>query len=255
MTSKGNVGRALEHSRAVGGAGMGGDSVPPRRAQGRPRAPEKEEAILAATLAVMAERGYRGMTIPAVAEAAGVGKPTIYLRFPSKFELAMAALATLPVVEGPRDTGSTRTDLLALLQERQDAIERLGFSIVGAVLVEEVGHPELLERFQDQLFRPLANSIRVAIRRGIERGEVRADADVDAVVNLLNGAQLSQHLVGEPMPRDWAERAVDVLWASMEPRTGRGDSPTGPSRRRATRRRRASGGAASGSEIQEHRDP
>ena len=178
----------------------------------------------------MAERGYRGMTIPAVAEAAGVGKPTIYLRFPSKFELAMAALTTLPVVEGPPDTGSTRSDLLALLRERQEAIERVGLSILGAVLVEEVEHPELLERYQDQLLHPVANSIRVALQRGIERGQVRADADLDVLVNLLYGAQLSQYLIGEPTPPDWAERVLDVLWASIERR----DRTRGGRRARST---------------------
>ena len=222
MTSKGNAHQAHGHSRSDGEEGWERDSAPPRRrVRGRPRAPEKEEAILSAALAVMAERGYRGMTIPAVAEAAGVGKPTIYLRFPSKFELAMAALARLPVVEGPPDTGSTRRDLVALLQERQEVIERLGLSILGAVLVEEVEHPELLERYQDQLMRPLANGIHVTIQRGIERGEVRADADVDVLVNLLNGTHVSRYLVGEPMPGEWAERLVDVVWTSMEPR---GDS-------------------------------
>jgi AcrR family transcriptional regulator len=246
MTSKGNAARALRHSRQSGEEGRDRDAGPPPRGRGRPRAPEKEEAILSATLAVMAERGYRGMTIPAVATAAGVGQPTNYHRFPSKFELALAALTSLPMVEAPPDTGSTRRDLVALVQERQGVIERLGLTILGAVLVEAVEHPELLERYQDQLIRPLANWIRVAIQRGIERGEVSADADLDVLVNLLNGTQVSQYLIGQPMPRDWAERVVDVLWASMEPSA----SPPRP----AGRRRRASR-TANGAQIEEQRDP
>ncbi len=169
----------------------------------------------------MAERGYRGMSIPAVAEAAGVGKPTIYLRFPSKFDLALAALASLPVVERAPDTGSPRTDLIALLQARREATEQMGLGIVGTVLAEEVEHPELLERFRVQLIGPMANALRAVLHRGIEQGEVSADADVDVVVDLLNGSPVSQYLVGGPMPADWAERLVDAVWPSLEPRPTR----------------------------------
>jgi AcrR family transcriptional regulator len=166
----------------------------------------------------MAERGYRGMSIPAVAEAAGVSKPTIYLRFPSKFDLALAALASLPMVDHPPDTGSTRGDLVALLGEMQEVIERMGLGILGTVLAEEIEHPELIERLQSQLVRPRANSFGTVIQRGIARDEIRADADVEIAVNLLNGAYISQHLAGGQILEDWAERLVDLVLCSLEPR-------------------------------------
>ena len=52
----------------------------------------RDEAILAATLAILQERGYQALTIEGVAAAAGVGRPTIYRRWPSKPALAVAAL-------------------------------------------------------------------------------------------------------------------------------------------------------------------
>jgi AcrR family transcriptional regulator len=171
---------------------------------------------LSATLALMAERGYRGMSIPAVAEAAGVSKPTLYLRFPSKFDLALAALASLPIVDRAPDTGSTKGDLVALLREMQGVIEHTGLGILGTVLTEEVEHPELIERLRNQLVRPRARSYRTVIRRGIERGEIRDDVDVEIVVNLLNGAYITQHLAGGPILSDWAERLVDLVQRSLQ---------------------------------------
>jgi AcrR family transcriptional regulator len=165
----------------------------------------------------MAERGYRGMSIPAVAEAAGVSKPTLYLRFPSKFDLALAALASLPLTDRAPDTGSTRGDLVALLRDMQEVIERVGLGILGAVLAEEVEHPELMERFRSQLVGPRAHSYRTVIQRGIERGEIRADTDVEIVVNLLNGAYITQHMAGGPILADWAERLVDLVQVSLAP--------------------------------------
>jgi AcrR family transcriptional regulator len=165
----------------------------------------------------MAERGYRGMSIPAVAEAAGVSKPTLYLRFPSKFDLALAALASLPLTDHAPDTGSTRGDLVALLRDTQEVIERVGLGILGAVFAEEVEHPELIEQFRGQLVRPRAQSYGTVIRRGIERGEIRGDVDVEIAVNLLNGAYVTQHLAGGPALDDWAERLVDLVQRSLQP--------------------------------------
>jgi predicted nucleotidyltransferase len=55
------------------------------------------------------------------------------------------------------------------------------------------------------------------IQRGIERGEIRADIDVEIVVNLLNGAYVTQHLAGGPILEDWAERLVDLVQRSLQP--------------------------------------
>ena len=54
------------------------------RGPGRPRDAGRDKAILAATLAILQDRGYHALTIEGVAAAAGVGRPTIYRRWPSK---------------------------------------------------------------------------------------------------------------------------------------------------------------------------
>jgi AcrR family transcriptional regulator len=48
---------------------------------------ERREAILAAAMAVFAERGYHGASVDDVAQAAGVSKALIYEHFPSKKDL------------------------------------------------------------------------------------------------------------------------------------------------------------------------
>ncbi|MGH3768975.1 MAG: TetR/AcrR family transcriptional regulator [Pseudonocardiaceae bacterium] len=68
----------------------------PRRA-GRARAahlgPERRRPlILDAALEVYVERGYRGTSMQAVAEAAGVTKPVVYECYPNKDELLLALL-------------------------------------------------------------------------------------------------------------------------------------------------------------------
>ncbi|HUP60903.1 MAG TPA: helix-turn-helix domain-containing protein [Thermoanaerobaculia bacterium] len=66
-----------------------------KRGRGRPRREGADEEILGVALAMLREKGYRDLTVDAVAEHAGVAKTTIYRRWPSKGELVAAALAPI----------------------------------------------------------------------------------------------------------------------------------------------------------------
>ena len=72
-----------------------GASEAPARGRGRPRSPEAEQAILNATLRMLGAKGVAGTTIEGVAADAGVGKTTIYRRWPTKTDLILAAISDL----------------------------------------------------------------------------------------------------------------------------------------------------------------
>src|SRR5713226_3541289 len=84
---------------------------------GRPREARADRAILTATLELIAELGVRDFRMDDVADRARVGKGAIYRRYRSKEELVAAAVAALVSEITVPDTGSTRTDLLALMRE------------------------------------------------------------------------------------------------------------------------------------------
>ena len=65
----------------------------PVRGRGRPRSAEAEQAILDATLRMLGTQGVAGTTIEGVAADAGVGKTTIYRRWPTKTDLILAAIS------------------------------------------------------------------------------------------------------------------------------------------------------------------
>ena len=71
-----------------GAAGAATGGAAPR---GRPRSQEADRAILTAAAELLAERGLAAMSIEEVAARAGVGKTTIYRRWPSKGLLALDA--------------------------------------------------------------------------------------------------------------------------------------------------------------------
>ena len=57
---------------------------------GRPRDITVDQRILQATTSLLAQRGFRGLRVDDVARSAGVPKSTIYRRWPSLTDLAVA---------------------------------------------------------------------------------------------------------------------------------------------------------------------
>ena len=166
----------------------------------------------------MARDGYARMSIDAVAAAAGVSKPTLYRRYPTKAALATAAIAHLRDQTPPRETGRVHADLVAHLRDFQDGVERpFGVSMVGTVLAEEHQTPELLERFRDQVVQPRRRMLRAVLERGQARGELRPDADLDTATAMLIGAYYAEHLARGRVTRDWPERTVTLALAGLAP--------------------------------------
>ena len=86
------------------------------RPPGRPRSAEADEAILQAALELLAENGYRALTMERVRERSGVGKATLYRRYGSKEELVRAAIVHLNADVPLPDTGSLVGDFAATAQ-------------------------------------------------------------------------------------------------------------------------------------------
>src|ERR1051326_8266077 len=99
------------------------------RKPGRPRSAQADQAILSAALEELAEVGFEALSIEAVAARAGVGKTTIYRRWPSKMELALEALSMVHTEVPVIDTGNFRDDILTMLT---------GAYHVRATLVEQL---------------------------------------------------------------------------------------------------------------------
>ena len=68
------------------------DAAPEPRRPGRPRSEQADQAILSAALDLFAESGPDALCIEQVAARAGVGKATIYRRWPGKEDMLVDAL-------------------------------------------------------------------------------------------------------------------------------------------------------------------
>jgi AcrR family transcriptional regulator len=173
----------------------------PARGRGRPRSEEADQAILNATLRMLGTQGVAGTTIEGVAADAGVGKTTIYRRWPTKTDLILAAISDIVPPGDPPDTGSMAGDMAALAETQQRRLAGSGLSgIVPRVLAESMGDPDLHRDFVDRVVDPFRAMLRLFIERGIERGELRPDLEVEALVDLLHSIPIYKILMSRGDP-------------------------------------------------------
>ncbi len=198
-----------------------------RRRPGRPRDPSHDKTILRSTLDILFESGYAGLTIDGVAARTGVGRPTIYRRWPSKPALVIAALTQSIGLSPTPDTGALRDDLLAFQRQQVTMMGSAESRRITAGLVADlVADPELAQTYFDDYIGPRRRSVWDALQRGIDRGELRPDADFNLIYDLLLGPLFMRSIVrGEPLGPNVAEQTVDIVLAAF------GNDATDPRRR------------------------
>jgi AcrR family transcriptional regulator len=185
-----------------------------RKAPGRPRNARADEAIIDAVLALlMSGLSATAISIEAVAAKAGVGKATIYRRWPNKEALLIDAVGMmkgpLPMPRGE----SIREDLVLLVGAmRNKRSEEYGRAT--ACLLPELGRSPEMHRVFQGVLEPRRDLMRQVLRRGIETGELRADLDVELTLLMLSGPALAQNMLrwNPSVPDDgFAEALVDAV--------------------------------------------
>lgn len=189
---------------------------------GRPRSETAERAIIEATLDLIAADGLAAVSIEGVAAKAGVGKTTIYRRWPNKEALICDAAASLkaPLPELPGR--SVREDLLLLARTMQarpgtDRTARL----LSCLHSEAYRYPELAARYKQTVIEPRREAVRAVLRRGVQSGELRDDLDIDTMLVLFTAPLLYRTLArSDDIPTgDLAETVVDTVLAGLRPRS------------------------------------
>ena len=188
------------------------ETTQPRRGRGRPRDPQTDERIIAAAADLLRRRGFERMTVDDVAAEACVGKATVYRRWPSKDDLAVAAMERLYSVEVPHpDTGSIRGDLA---ESYTSVLTFLGSPEGSAYLKMSIAESVRDERIA-ALYRAATENAEERARqmfvRAKERGELREDVDLNCCVQWLGGIIATRAITGRPLPTiDDVDHLVDM---------------------------------------------
>ncbi|WP_236653681.1 TetR/AcrR family transcriptional regulator [Streptacidiphilus melanogenes] len=153
-------------------------------------------AVLSAVIDLVVENGMDALTMDAVANRAGVSKPAIYRRWPTKQDLIIAAAESRVGELFVPDLGDFRAELREVLTARLAAYELPGTDRLLVGMMAAAGEPGAVrEQYADYTNRVMGQTRRI-LERGIARGEVRPDVDIRSAATLV-AAPLIHRIVAE----------------------------------------------------------
>jgi AcrR family transcriptional regulator len=183
---------------------------------GRKRDPQLDETFLAATLDVLAEKGFDAMTVDMVAAQAKSGKASLYRRWASKPELVRDALifmsrGSVETTQLP-DTGSLRSDLLAILKPYSAEHNARKLRILTNLGSFQTAHKAFSDEAIHGIFKPWVEMNQKIFYRAQERGEIARDADIDLACEIISSSTYFKTSVeGTGFPRAYYERLLDHM--------------------------------------------
>jgi AcrR family transcriptional regulator len=185
---------------------------------GRPRSAQSHQAILDATLGLLAQDGFNGLSFEGVAERAGVSRATIYRRWASKEELVIDLLGGLEPEVNLADSGDTRQDILGALE---NFITGLQSTPIGQIFPKLLGefttNPAIFAAYYRQVLQPRFEVFQTRIERAQARGELRPDIDPALVTEQLIGGAVFKLLMSNirPLAAATLPQLVNNLWTGI----------------------------------------
>ncbi len=171
--------------------------------------------MLAVAVVHLAQAGYDAMSVAAVAEEAGTTRQAVYRRWPSKADLATAAIASLAGHDRRTPGDDSYEDLVEELRAFQRGVSRPdGISMVGTMLSGGTD-PDLVDLYRSRVVAPRRRALLEVLRRAVADGRIDGDADLGVAVTMLTGSWYARALSGDAVPRGWAERTAAIVWRGL----------------------------------------
>jgi AcrR family transcriptional regulator len=174
------------------------------------------EAVLKATLHVVAEHGADAVSISEIARQAEVHETSVYRRWPTKEHLVLDALldyseAKLPIP----NTGTLRDDLVAFATEVIAYLDSpLGRTLVRSMAV--AGDDDTLAAGRAQFWKSRLDLAGAMIARAKDRGEVSTGLDAALALELLIAPlHFRALLTRQPIDEHDIAQLVDALLTGL----------------------------------------
>src|SRR5437773_1536062 len=183
-------------------------------------------AILRAALELADEVGFEALSVEGVAARAGVGKATVYRRWPNVWAVVMDAFLAdvtrlAPIEEHATARASLRASMRSLARAYRGKTGKVLRPLLGRAQMDE----ELRAAVRARWVEPRRRIAREVLRRGIESGELRPGLDVDVVLDALYGPIYHRLLVpydDAPLSDAFIDTLVDCVFAGLEVNPGPG---------------------------------
>jgi AcrR family transcriptional regulator len=170
-----------------------------------------ERAIIDATMALLNQTGYVGLTLAKVAQRAKVSKATIYRRWPTKEHLVVAAVSHFPELV-PHQKGNLVEELLDLQRQHMRHMHTPPLHGLLPQLTAERAHNPALAAALDPYLDQRRNPTRQVFRWAIARGELPADTDIETAVDLVVGVGYLRLYFGSPRSGDLSRESMREVY-------------------------------------------
>lgn len=180
----------------------------------RRRGEMREEAILLATLDLLAEEGYDRMTMDAVAARARSSKATIYRKWSGKPELVVSAVKRYAAgpAAAPTESGNLRQDLLAVLLAMRASLTGQDAALILGLMIAMRRDAELAAAVRSQVVTDKGEAFGAVIASAVARGELPATVDHALFVEISSAMLFSRLFVtGEPLDDTFIHHLVDAV--------------------------------------------
>lgn len=183
-----------------------------KSAGGRPRSREIDEALITATLEILDEQGYPGVSLEAVARRAGTSRPAIYRRWSGRTPLVLAAIASRLDIPTPPDTGCTLCDIDESFNVFLAAYRTIRPETLSALYADCAPVPELRAQYLSTIIEPARSAVGQTLDRAVARGDLRDTIDRDLLLDVVGSlvhyrAMFSPEHLGDTE----AQHALEVL--------------------------------------------
>jgi AcrR family transcriptional regulator len=192
------------------------------KAVGRPRDARTTQSILKAALELGIELGFDGLTVERVAARAGVGKSTIYRRWPDAWSIVADAVLDdvaklAPLQEQSTARGSLAASMRLAARYFRGPRGKVLRALIGHAQVDQTLHKALIE----QWLLARRKVTREFVREGIAKGELRPHLDPDIVIDALYGPLYHQLLLPydsghSDLSDAYVDALIDMVFAGLE---------------------------------------
>ncbi|MDQ0137866.1 AcrR family transcriptional regulator [Neorhizobium galegae] len=151
------------------------------------RVERSKTAVLAETYRQLKESGIGGVSIDEVSRVSGVSKTTIYRHWPSRSALLIDACSRLGSVYNAPDTGTLRSDLLALVTNLAEQLQTATWASVYSSIIDAAERDPEIAAMQSELHEGFMAPFHAVIERAKVRGEVKPESSAADLIAIALG--------------------------------------------------------------------
>jgi AcrR family transcriptional regulator len=181
--------------------------------RGRRRDDTIDARVLNATNRHLAERGFAGLSIAAIADEACTTRQALYRRWPTKDSLVADAIRLAGAHEAVAVTEDPRADLERELASWIDSEAPIGLAIAGAMLERDTPE-DTRDCYRENVLAPRRQRLLDILTHAQALDRIDAAADIDGAVGVAIGAAYVAHLSGA-VERDWPARTAALVWRAV----------------------------------------